>query len=100
MAELKSLKSQIKTIKQRGDDLSEQRVRESAMFQSDCTTLRQRVNQYERHIKRLKMFVDKEDTEALVQELEQEKNLPDLSQIAKEIEQVARQIADARKVKI
>lgn len=46
------------------------------------------------------MFVDKEDTEALVQELEQEKNLPDLSQIAKEIEQVARQIADARKVKI
>jgi DNA polymerase III delta subunit len=32
LAELKSLKSDIKTIKRRGDGLSEQRVRESAMF--------------------------------------------------------------------
>jgi len=39
------------------------------------------VSQYEKHIKKLKQFVDKEETEALVKELEEEKNLPDLGLI-------------------
>lgn len=33
------------------------------MYQGDIQTLRQRVSQYEKHIKKLKMFVDKEETE-------------------------------------
>jgi len=39
------------------------------------------VSQYEKHIKKLKQFVDKEETEALDKELEEEKNLPDLGLI-------------------
>lgn len=70
------------------------------MFQGDVQTLRSRVQQYEKHIKKLKQFVDKEDTDALVKELEEEKNLPDLSLIAQEIEQVTKQVSDARRVKL
>jgi len=40
------------------------------MYSGDVQTLRQRVSQYEKHIKKLKQYVDKEDTEALVKELE------------------------------
>jgi len=70
------------------------------MFQGDVQTLRSRVQQYEKHIKKLKQFVDKEDTDALVKELEEEKNLPDLSLIAQEIEQVTKQVSDARRVEL
>jgi hypothetical protein len=70
------------------------------MFQGDVQTLRSRVQQYEKHIKKLKQFVDKEDTDALVKELEEEKNLPDLSLIAQEIEQVTKQVSDVRRVKL
>ena len=70
------------------------------MYQGDINTLRQRVRQYEEHIKKLKKFVDKEDTEALVKELEEEKNLPDLGQISQEIELVKKQVAEAKRIKI
>lgn len=70
------------------------------MFQGDVQTLRSRVQQFEKHIKKLKQFVDKEDTDALVKELEEEKNLPDLSLIDQEIQQVTKQVSDARRVKI
>lgn len=70
------------------------------MYQGDVQTLRQRVAQYEKHIKKLKQFVDNEDTEMLVKELEEEKNLPDLNLITQEIAQVSKQVADARKLRI
>lgn len=44
--------------------------------------------------------MDKEDTDKLVEELEEEKNLPDLALIAAEIAQVTKQISDAKKIKI
>jgi hypothetical protein len=37
------------------------------------------VTQYEKHIKKLKYYVDKEDTDALVKELETTADLPDLN---------------------
>ena len=70
------------------------------MYQGDVQTLGQRVAQYEKHIKKLKQFVDNEDTEMLVKELEEEKNLPDLNLITQEIAQVSKQVADARKLRI
>ncbi len=70
------------------------------MYQGDIQTLRQRVSQYEKHIKKLKMFVDKEETDALVKELEEEKNLPDLELIKQEIASLNKQINDSKKIKI
>jgi hypothetical protein len=57
------LRKQLKQTKKRGVEAQSLRVRESAMYQGDLQTLRQRVSQYEKHIKKLKMFVDKEETE-------------------------------------
>jgi cell division protein FtsB len=57
------LRKQLKETKKRGVEAQSLRVRESAMYQGDLQTLRQRVSQYEKHIKKLKMFVDKEETE-------------------------------------
>ena len=70
------------------------------MYQGDIQTLRQRVSQYEKNIKKLKMFVDKEETDALVKELEEEKNLPDLELIKQEIASLNKQINDSKKIKI
>ena len=42
---------------------------ESATFSKDMIVLRRRVQDYESHIKRLKVFVDSEDTDNLVKEL-------------------------------
>jgi hypothetical protein len=70
------------------------------MFQGDVLTLKQRVSQYEKHIKKLKEFVDKEDTAALVKQLASEKDLPDLSQVQEEIAQVNEQMSQARRIKI
>ncbi len=46
------------------------------------------------------MFVDKEETDALVKELEEEKNLPDLELIKQEIASLNKQINDSKKIKI
>ena len=95
MTELKSLKKQLKTLKKRGDALQRQRGVESGTFMGDIVTLRKRVTQYEKHIKKLKQFVDKEDTEALVKELESGGDLPDLAQISEELQAVSFQVQDA-----
>lgn len=55
--------------------------------------MRKRVADYERHIKQLKLFVDKEDTEALVGEL-QNPGLSelDLGKLADEINAVEEEV--------
>ena len=69
MAELSSLEAQLKANGKRGKKIDGKRTTETAMFQNDIQALRKRVQDYERHIKRLKLYVDREDTDALVQEL-------------------------------
>ena len=49
--------------------LEDKRTAERQAYINDIQALRKRVTDYERHIKRLKQFVDKEDTEALLGEL-------------------------------
>ena len=56
---------------------------------------------YERHIKRLKHFVDKEDTEALLGELQNEQlSELDLGKLSDEIHQIIQDVDHARKLKI
>ena len=50
----------------RGKHSEAKRHRETQAFQSDVQSLRKRVTDYERYIKQLKEYVDKEDTEGLV----------------------------------
>ena len=66
MAELASLESQLKSNGKKGKKVDQKRQAETAMFQNDIQVLRKRVQDYEGHIKRLKMYVDREDTDALV----------------------------------
>ena len=70
------------------------------MFYGDVSSLKDRVAQYEKHIKKLKTLVDKEDTAALVKQLQNEKDLPDLDQVQQEIRQVNEQVTRAKKKKI
>ena len=70
LAELQDLESQLKANAKRGKRVEGKRQAETNTFSNDIVAMRRRVQDYERHIKRLKLFVDKEDTEALVQELQ------------------------------
>ena len=55
---------------------------------------------YERHIKRLKQFVDREDTDSLVQELQnQQLSEMDLGKLADEIHGIEEEVAEARRLK-
>ena len=58
------------------------------------------MGQYEKHIKKLKYFVDKEDTSALVKELAGTEELPSLAQISDELHQVSVQVAESRRLRI
>lgn len=59
----------MKAIEKRGKKIESKRTTESSAYSNDIQTLRKRVADYERHIKKLKLYVDREDTESLVQEL-------------------------------
>lgn len=66
LAELQTLEAQLKANTKRGKKIENKRTTETAAFTNDITALRKRVTDYERHIKRLKQFVDQEDTDSLV----------------------------------
>ena len=81
--------------------LTDRRATETQAFTNDVQALRQRVQDYERHIKRLKVFVDKEDTDALVAELQnQELSEFDLGKLADEIHALHMEVNQARKIKV
>ena len=70
MRELQDLEGELGANRKRSKKIENKRATETATFSNDVQALRKRVQDYERHIKRLKMFVDREDTDALVQELQ------------------------------
>lgn len=69
LKELQELDMKIKMTSKRVKKLDDRRTNERSAFTNDIQALRKRVTDYERHIKRLKTYVDKEDTEALLGEL-------------------------------
>ena len=66
LGELQTLESSLKANTKRGKKIEGKRTTETAAFTNDISALRKRVTDYERHIKRLKNYVDQEDTESLV----------------------------------
>jgi len=69
LEELKKLEREIAIQSQRAKVLETRRDNENVAFSNDIQIIRKRVLDYERHIKKLKHHVDKEDTESLVKEL-------------------------------
>lgn len=98
MSELQSLESRLKENTKRGSKIEAKRQAETATFSNDIAAMRKRVTDYERHIKRLKLYVDKEDTEALVEELQsQTLSEMDLGKLADELHAVEEEVIDARR---
>jgi len=69
IGELKDLEAKVKTAIKQVKKITSRRDTESSTFTSDIQALRKRVTDYERYIKKLKYFVDKENTDALINEL-------------------------------
>jgi len=93
LGELQALEASIKSNTKRGKKIEAKRTTESATFSNDIAVMRKRVADYERHIKQLKLFVDKEDTDALVTEL-QNPGLSelDLGKLADEIHSIEEEV--------
>ena len=58
LADLQQLEAKLKTNAKRGKKIENKRTTETAAFTNDIAALRKRVTDYERHIKKLKQFVD------------------------------------------
>ena len=100
LQELQKLEGEIKKVSKKSKQLDTRRSIESQAFTNDIQSLRKRVQDYERHIKRLKMYVDKEDTDALVEELQnQQLTELDLGKLADEIHKIEDEVEAARKFK-
>ena len=100
LTELKRLESEIKKTAKRCKQFDGRRNIEASAFTNDIQTLRKRVTDYERHIKRLKLYVDKEDTDALVHELKnQQLTELDLGKLADEIHKIDEEVEIARRFK-
>ena len=101
LSELQALEQRLKANSKRGKKIETKRQAETATYSNDVSALRKRVQDYERHIKRLKMFVDKEDTDALVQELQNQSLTDmDLGKLADEIHTVEQEVAEARRLRL
>lgn len=100
LADLQQLEAKLKANTKRGKQVEAKRTTETAAFTNDIASLRKRVTDYERHIKRLKNFVDREDTESLVHELQNgHLSEMDLGKLADEIHVIEEEVSEARRYK-
>ena len=74
---------------------------ESNAFQSDVQTLKKKVADYEKYIKKLKQLVDEEKTAQLIDDL-QENHVTDvdLDQLLEEISKIEEEVLDAKRFKM
>ena len=101
LKELKRLEREINIQNQRGKVFETRRDTDSVAFTNDIQIIRKRVLDYERHIKKLKYHVDKEDTESLIKELQnQQLTELDLSKLADEIHKIEEEIKEAKRLKV
>lgn len=100
------MESKLVNTKQRNELVSARRVTEFAAFPADVRAIREKVYDFERFIKRLKELVDEERTEALISKLFffnflgqlESMNTVDLDVLIEEIQKVAAEVYDARKI--
>ena len=86
------------------DDVSlmeSKRITENQAFQSDVASIKKRVINFERYIKRLKQHVDEEMTAELITELENTSVAQvDMSALLADIKAIMNEIKEAKKFKI
>lgn len=99
--ELKRLEREIAIQSQRVKVLETRRENETVAFSNDIQIIRKRVVDYERHIKKLKHHVDKEDTESLVKELQNGSLTEmDLGKLSDEIHKIEEDVKEAKRFKV
>lgn len=77
------------------------RSTETGAFQGDIQTLKKKVSEYEKYIKRLKSLVDEEKTEELVDDLSNNQATDvDLGSLMEEIEKVEMEVLEAKRFKV
>lgn len=100
LKELKRLEKEIAVQTQRTKVFETRRDNENVAFSNDIQIIRKRVVDYERHIKKLKHHVDKEDTESLIKELQnQQLTEMDLGKLADEIHKIEEDITETKRFK-
>jgi thymidylate synthase len=98
---LKTLEYELESYTQREDNIEFRRERESATFKEDIISLKKRISDYEQYIKKLKDLVDRDQAEALIDELTQnEQKRRDLIDIRQEIQKLKDEVDNARHVKV
>ena len=81
--------------------IEKRRLTEQQAFTSDIQSIKKRVINFERYIKRLKKHVDEEKTAELITELENtEVAQVDMNQLIGDIAKIEDEIRDAKKFKI
>lgn len=99
--ELKELEQKIGLCKKQIKFLDKLRLTESQAFSSDIQSVKKRVINFERYIKRLKAHVDEEKTTELITELENtEVAQVDMEQLINDIARVEQEVKMAQKRKL
>ena len=98
---LEDLEKNIHICQRKIRALDKQRLAETQAFSSDIQSLKKRVINFERYIKRLKAHVDEEKTTELITELENtEVAQVDMEQLINDIAHVEKEIRHAMKADI
>ena len=81
--------------------IESRRIAEGQAFSADIASIKKRVINFERYIKRLKKHVDEERTTELIQELENTAVAQiDMSQLIEDIGKVQDEVKEAKRFKI
>mmetsp|Transcript_1423 Transcript_1423/g.2496 ORF Transcript_1423/g.2496 Transcript_1423/m.2496 type:complete len:108 (-) Transcript_1423:3-326(-) len=101
MEDLKKLQDTVVICKDKIKIIDARRLTEAQSFTNDIQSIKKRVINFERYIKRLKKYVDEEQTAELITELENtEVAKVDMSQLLTDIKKVEREVKDSKKFKI
>lgn len=81
--------------------IESRRVTENQAFSADIQSIKRRVINFERYIKRLKKHVDEEKTEELIAELENtDVAQVDMTQLINDINKIQAEVKDAKRFKL
>lgn len=100
MVELKELAEDIRFCRDKVKIIDQRRTTETQAFSADIQSIKKRVINFERYIKRLKRYVDDEQTAELIAELENtEVAQVDMDQLISDIKRVEDEVKTAKKFK-
>jgi hypothetical protein len=101
MIDLKQINGKLHDAKNRIRLIESRRLTEANTFTSDIQSIKKRVINFERYIKRLKKNVDEEKTAELITELENtEVAQVDMDQLISDIKRIESEVQEAKRFKV